>query len=101
MPVLEDTTAVLEPRPGHLAPVPTALPRWQCLLVNDDVNDMEYVAETIIELTRISLVDACRRMLEAHETGAALLMVTHREHAELLQEQFRSRRLVLAIEPLR
>ena len=42
---------------------------------------------------------AILRMLEAHTKGCALLLVTHREHAELVQEQLASRRLVATIEP--
>ena len=38
-------------------------------------------------------------MLEAHETGVTLLVETHREHAELLQEQFQSKQLTVTIEP--
>ncbi|MCH7572875.1 MAG: hypothetical protein IH891_08175 [Planctomycetes bacterium] len=38
-------------------------------------------------------------MLEAHKSGLALLLSTHREHAELLQEQFTSKRLTVTIQP--
>jgi ATP-dependent Clp protease adapter protein ClpS len=38
-------------------------------------------------------------MLEAHKRGLALLVSTHREHAELLQEQFTSKKLTVTIEP--
>ncbi|MHC4415706.1 MAG: ATP-dependent Clp protease adaptor ClpS [Planctomycetota bacterium] len=75
------------------------LPPWKVLLHNDDVNDMLYVAETIIELTTLNREDAVLRMLEAHETGVALLLVTNREHAELLAEQFASKHLTVTIEP--
>jgi ATP-dependent Clp protease adapter protein ClpS len=39
------------------------------------------------------------RTVEAHESGVALLMVTHRERAELIQEQFQTRGLTVTIEP--
>jgi ATP-dependent Clp protease adapter protein ClpS len=39
------------------------------------------------------------RTVEAHESGVALLIVTHRERAELIQEQFQTRGLTVTIEP--
>ena len=74
------------------------LPPWNVLLHNDDVNDVLYVANTIIELTTLNRQDAVARMLEAHTRGLSLLLQTHREHAELLQEQFASKRLTVTIE---
>ena len=74
------------------------LPPWNVLLHNDDVNDVLYVADTIIELTTLNRQDAVARMLEAHTRGLSLLLQTHREHAELLQEQFESKRLTVTIE---
>ncbi|MCH8823698.1 MAG: ATP-dependent Clp protease adaptor ClpS [Planctomycetes bacterium] len=76
-----------------------SLPPWQVLLHNDDVNDIVFVADTIIELTTLNREDAVLRTLEAHQRGLALLLTTHREHAELLQEQFTSKRLSVTIEP--
>lgn len=75
------------------------LPRWKLLLHNDDVNDMDYVADTIRELTALTRTEAQVCMKEAHRSGCALLMTTHREHAELLEEQFQSKRLIVTIEP--
>lgn len=78
-----------------------SLPPWNVLLHNDDVNDIVFVADTIIELTTLNREDAVLRTLEAHQRGLALLISTHREHAELLQEQFTSKRLTVTIEPAR
>ena len=75
------------------------LPPWKVLLHNDDVNDMGYVVDTIMVLTPLGEQDAVLRMLEAHQSGVALLMATHQEHAELLLEQFTSRQLCVTIEP--
>src|SRR5690349_714649 len=66
------------------------LPPWKVLLHNDDVSEMEYVIRTIMELTRLNQQAAIMVMVEAHKTGVALVLATHREHAELLQEQFTS-----------
>ncbi len=75
------------------------LPPWRILLHNDNVNDMPYVVETIVALTTLNRHDAVVRMLEAHNKGLSLLLTTHREHAELLDEQFQSKRLKVTIEP--
>lgn len=86
---------LVAPQRGKVA----ALPRWKVLLHNDDGSDMGYVTETIVMLTSLVQQEAELRMKEAHQTGVALILTTHREHAELLEEQFRSRRLVVTIEP--
>jgi ATP-dependent Clp protease adaptor protein ClpS len=75
------------------------LPPWKVLLHNDDFNLMEDVIAAILELTTLRRQEAILRMLEAHTRGLALLLTTHREHAELLQEQFTSKRLTVTIEP--
>ncbi len=87
----------IETRPGP--PATRRLPPWRVLLHNDDVNDMLYVTQTIMELTALKRQDAVERMLEAHTRGITLLMMTHREHAELLSEQFASKRLKVTAEP--
>lgn len=79
-------------------PVVDRLPQWKVLLHNDEVNDMGYVVETITTLTSLNRHAAFRRMLEAHSSRVALLLLTHREHAELLQEQFGSKKLTVTIE---
>ena len=89
--------AAVKTRPAR--PRTRHLPPWKVLLHNDDVNDMLYVVETITELTSLDRQQSLLRMLEAHKTGVALLLTTHREHAELLSEQFASKRLTVTIEP--
>jgi ATP-dependent Clp protease adapter protein ClpS len=54
---------------------------------------------TIIELTPLNEQDAKQRTLEAHETGVALLLTTHKERAELYKDQFQSKGLTVTIEP--
>ena len=72
---------------------------WRVLLHNDDVNTDIFVAATIIELTPLNKERAVLATLECHETGVALLLVTHKERAELYQEQFQSKSLTVTIEP--
>ncbi len=75
------------------------LPPWRVLLHNDDVNDQLYVVESITKITPLGLKDAARCMLEAHITGVSMLLVTHRERAELYKDQFHSKGLTVTIEP--
>ena len=93
------SATAVRPRKEPAAPRPKLLPPWKVLLHNDSLNDMVYVIDTIVELTTLNRHAAVTRMLEAHNTGLALLLVTHREHAELLSEQFASKRLTVTIEP--
>ena len=86
-------------KPVPARPAPRKLPPWKVLLHNDDVNEMEYVVQTITMLTPLSDRQAAARMLEAHLRGLALMLVTHRELAELYRQQFASRRLTVTIEP--
>jgi len=78
---------------------PKQLPRYKVLLHNDDVNEIGYVVEVVRKLTALSREEAALRTLEAHETGVALLLVTHKERAELYVEQFAACRLTVTIEP--
>jgi len=78
---------------------PQPLPPWKVLLHNDDKNAMEYVIATIMQLTTLNEQDAQQRMTEADKTGVALLLTTHKERAELYQEQFTSKGLTVTIEP--
>lgn len=75
------------------------LPPFRVLLHNDDVNSFEHVIQTILELTPLKLEEAVERTIEAHETGVSLLLVTHRERAELYVEQFASASLTATCEP--
>jgi ATP-dependent Clp protease adapter protein ClpS len=78
---------------------PQMLPPWKVLLHNDDKNEMMFVVATIVELTTLNEQDAKQRTLEAHETGVALLLTTHKERAELYKDQFESKGLTVTIEP--
>jgi ATP-dependent Clp protease adaptor protein ClpS len=90
-PKQEKKSAPKRKPPGHLPP-------WKVLLHNDDKNDMKFVVTTIVELTPLNEVEAKQRMKEADETGVALLLVTHKERAELYMDQFASKGLTVTIE---
>ncbi len=75
------------------------LPPYNVLLHNDDENDMLFVVQSILLLTPLKAFEAVRRMYEAHRRGQALLLTTHKERAELYQDQFKSKGLTVTIEP--
>ena len=75
------------------------LPLFKVLLHNDNKNTMEHVVKSIVELTVLKKEDATLRTIEAHDKGVSLLLVTHKERAELYQEQFKSKSLIVTIEP--
>ncbi|MEM8874115.1 MAG: ATP-dependent Clp protease adaptor ClpS [Planctomycetota bacterium] len=78
---------------------PGMLPPWKVLLHNDDSNDIEYVIDTVLGLTPLKEQEATLRTIEAHKQGVALLLVTHKERAELYEDQFKSKGLTVSIEP--
>lgn len=77
---------------------PRLLPPYKVMLHNDDKNTFEHVIATVFMLTPLNQEDAIRRTLEADKTGCSLLVVTHRERAELYQDQFQSASLTVTIE---
>jgi ATP-dependent Clp protease adaptor protein ClpS len=104
-----DTTPAPEKPPGGTAtatkPAPAKppvefLPLYRVLLHNDDVSAADFVVSTIVELTPLNHDRAVQVMLEAHTTGVGLLLVSHKERAELYQEQFQSKTLTVTIEPV-
>jgi ATP-dependent Clp protease adaptor protein ClpS len=92
-------TVTVSAKPRTARPRVGKLPPWKVLLHNDDINDMGFVIEAIVELTTLAPQLALIRTIEAHKTGVSMLLCTHREYAELLQEQFASKGLVVTIEP--
>lgn len=80
-------------------PEARTLPPYKVILHNDDVNDVNYVIRTVMELTHLGKGEAQKRTLEAHLHGLSLLLVTHKERAELYLEQFASKGLTVTIEP--
>lgn len=79
--------------------VPQQLPPYKVLLHNDDTNTFEHVIETIVMLTPSSQQEALLKAIEAHEQGVSMLLMTHRERAELYQEQFQTRLITVTVEP--
>lgn len=87
-------------RPTPARPPVEFLPLFRVLLHNDDVNSMDFVVSSIVELTPLNHDRAVQVMKEADTTGVGLLLVTHKERAELYQDQFQSKSLTVTIEPV-
>ncbi|MGD1914952.1 MAG: ATP-dependent Clp protease adaptor ClpS [Phycisphaerales bacterium] len=91
-----DTRPATDPQ---VDPTSDTLPPFRVLLHNDDVHDMVYVFETLVDLTPLAYKPAARIMLEAHMRGAAQVLTTHKERAEFYRDRLRSKGLVSTIEP--
>lgn len=76
-----------------------SLPPFNLLLHNDDHNAIEFVVETIVELTPLDRIRAIRATFEAHRKGVTLLLTTHKERGELYVQQFATKRLTATLEP--
>lgn len=86
-------------RPAPTRREPGTLPPYRVLLHNDDVNTFDHVIRCVMRLTPLGEQEAILRAIEAHETGVALLLVTHRERGELYVEQFASVKITVSVEP--
>ena len=93
------TATAVRPTPSKSPPKLDKLPPYRVLLHNDDHNDMLDVVEAITRLTPLNHEAAIEVMLRAHTRGLALVLVTHKERAELYQDQFKSEKLTVTIEP--
>jgi ATP-dependent Clp protease adaptor protein ClpS len=91
-------------RPGEAVGTKDAPPQrkpldqYKVLLHNDDDNEIVYVVSAVMAIVRLAQPRAVKITLEAHESGLALVCVTHLELAELYREQFTSKGLQVSIE---
>lgn len=88
------TTTPQRTRPRH-----KPLPPWNVLLHNDNENAFDFVIETIMMLTPLREEAAMTVTITAHLRGLSHVLTTHKERAELYQQQFTSRGLTVTIEP--
>ena len=86
-------------KPTPAKPKHRKLPPYKLLLHNDEFNTMDTVVIRIVKLTPLSAAQAIRKMLEAHRSGTAILLVTHKERGELYVQQFASARITTSLEP--
>ena len=87
-PVTERVTRTLE----EIQPPATVV------LHNDDVNDMNHVVQALLEsVPELSVEDAARIMLNAHEHGRADVISCPFERAELYRDRLESHGLTATI----
>src|SRR5260370_12548470 len=79
---------------------PRDMPLYKVILLPDAFDDLMFVVRSVMELTRYARAEATHKMWEAHHNGRSVLLVTYRERAELLVEQFAGKGLKVTIEPL-
>ena len=75
-------------------------PRYRVLLHNDDVNSMEHVVQTLMKtVAGLTQPQAVNIMMEAHNTGIALVITCALEPAEFYCETLKNHGLTSTIEP--
>lgn len=75
-------------------------PRYKVLLHNDDFNSMEYVIQTLMHtVPALTQAQAVNIMMEAHQTGVALVITCALEPAEFYCETLSNHGLTSTIEP--
>lgn len=91
--------AMMEAKPLPQRPKLDRLPPYRVLLHNDDINTDLFVTQTLMELVSLNQSAAYDITELAQQQGVALVIVTHKERAELYLEQFQSKNLTVTIEP--
>lgn len=75
-------------------------PRYRVLLHNDDFNSMEYVVQVLLTtVPNLTQPQAVSIMMEAHNSGIALVITCAQEHAEFYCETLKNHGLISTIEP--
>jgi ATP-dependent Clp protease adaptor protein ClpS len=75
------------------------LPPYSVILHNDERHSMDYVVESLVKsVPSLSVAEAATIMLEAHQTGKAVVVTCRWEPAELYRDRIRSFGLGVTIE---
>lgn len=94
-----DTAVQAPPKRKPARPKRRQLPPFKLVLHNDKVNAMDDVVLSIVKITPLNPAQAIRKMLEAHSSGTAVLLVTYKERGELYVQQFASLKITTTLEP--
>jgi ATP-dependent Clp protease adaptor protein ClpS len=90
------TTPHIERRPR---PIQEILPPYSVILHNDDYHAMDYVVAALVKsVPSLTAEEAVNIMLEAHNTGRAVVITCPLEQAELYRDRIRSFDLGVTIE---
>jgi ATP-dependent Clp protease adaptor protein ClpS len=75
-------------------------PRYRVLLHNDDFNAMGFVVQVLLQtVPSLTQPQAVNIMMEAHNSGIALVITCALEHAEFYCETLKNHGLTSTIEP--
>lgn len=75
-------------------------PRYRVLLHNDDFNSMEYVVQVLLQtVPSLTQPQAVNIMMEAHNSGIALVITCALEPAEFYCESLKNHGLTSSLEP--
>jgi ATP-dependent Clp protease adaptor protein ClpS len=66
------------------------IPPYNVILLNDDHHSMEFVVEVLCKVLGCNLEKAFLLMMEAHQSGRAIIWTGSKEVAELKAEQIHS-----------
>lgn len=85
--------------PMPAPPETSGLKQWNVIVHNDDVNTYAHVIASLMLLVKLDATTALKKTTEVDKQGLSIVATTHKEHAELLQEQLKCQHLTCTIEP--
>jgi ATP-dependent Clp protease adapter protein ClpS len=71
---------------------------WNVIVHNDDINTYEHVIISFMQILNLEPQIALVKTIEVDKEGLSVVATTHKEHAELLQEQLQTKNLTVTIE---
>jgi ATP-dependent Clp protease adaptor protein ClpS len=93
------TTTPQAPTLPDIQDITHILPPYKVLLHNDNVNSMDHVVRALLRsVPKLSRAQAIAIMLEAHNSGVALVITCPLEQAELYRDRLQTYSLTATIE---
>jgi ATP-dependent Clp protease adaptor protein ClpS len=93
------TTTPQTPTLPDVRDITQILPPYNVMLHNDNVNSMDHVVHALLRsVPKLRRADAIAIMLEAHNSGVALVITCPLEQAELYRDRLQSYSLTATIE---
>jgi ATP-dependent Clp protease adaptor protein ClpS len=85
-PLVPDTIVKTRPKPSSQTKT-RLLPPYNVILENDEYHSMEFVVSVLVQALNCTAHKAVQLMLQAHNTGRAIIWTGAKEVAELKIEQ--------------
>jgi ATP-dependent Clp protease adapter protein ClpS len=70
------------------------------VLLHNAAHELMFIVRSVMELLRFPRAEATHKMWEAYHRGRSILVTTYLERAELYADQFASKGLAVALEPV-